>query len=71
MQHHFVAAIVPPVGAPWHFLLTTRGNEYLLAATGPAQQLAPGASAHAAADAVRGPEAPGAARAGEPAARTS
>ena len=44
MQHHFVAAIVPPVGAAWHYQLTTSGNEYLLAATGPAQQLAPGAS---------------------------
>jgi YidC/Oxa1 family membrane protein insertase len=45
MQHHFVAAIVPPTGAPWHYQLTTRGNEYLLAATGPAQQVAPGATA--------------------------
>ncbi len=45
MQHHFVAAIVPPPGAPWHYQLSTSGNEYLLAATGPAQQLAPGASA--------------------------
>jgi YidC/Oxa1 family membrane protein insertase len=45
MQHHFVAAIVPPAGAPWHYQLTTRGNEYLLAATGPAQQVAAGAAA--------------------------
>jgi YidC/Oxa1 family membrane protein insertase len=45
MQHHFVAAIVPPPGAAWHYQLTTRGNEYLLAATGPAQQVAPGAAA--------------------------
>jgi YidC/Oxa1 family membrane protein insertase len=45
MQHHFVAAIVPPVGAPWHYQLSTSGNEYLLAATAPPQQLAPGASA--------------------------
>ncbi len=37
MQHHFVAAIVPPVGAPWHYQLSTSGNEYLLAATAPAQ----------------------------------
>jgi YidC/Oxa1 family membrane protein insertase len=44
MQHHFVAAIVPPVGAPWHYQLTTSGNEYLLAATGPTQQVAPGAT---------------------------
>ena len=47
MQHHFVAAIVPPAGAPWHFLLGTRGNEYLLSATGPAQLVAPGAGATA------------------------
>ncbi len=44
MQHHFVAAIVPPVGSPWHYQLSTSGNEYLLAATAPAQSLAPGAS---------------------------
>jgi len=45
MQHHFVAAIVPPPGAPWHFQLTTQGNLYLLGATGAARELAPGASA--------------------------
>ena len=45
MQHHFVAAIVPPPGAPWHFQLSTQGNEYLLSTTGPTQQLAPGGSA--------------------------
>ncbi|MDE2220025.1 MAG: membrane protein insertase YidC [Gammaproteobacteria bacterium] len=45
MQHHFVAAIVPPTGAPWNYRLTTRGDEYLLAAIGPTQQVAPGASA--------------------------
>jgi YidC/Oxa1 family membrane protein insertase len=44
MQHHFVAAIVPPVGAPWHFQLTTQGNEYQLTATGPTSQIAPGAT---------------------------
>ena len=45
LQHHFVAAIVPPAVEAWHYQLTTRGNEYLFAATGPARQLAPGASA--------------------------
>ena len=45
MQHHFVAAIVPPPGAPWHYQIATRGNEFQLAATSPGQQLAPGASA--------------------------
>jgi YidC/Oxa1 family membrane protein insertase len=46
MQHHFVAAIVPSGGTPWHYLLSTKGNEFLLSATAPAQQLAPGASAN-------------------------
>ena len=45
MQHHFVAAIVPPAGAAWRFQLTTRGNEFLLAATGPAKTLGPGTGA--------------------------
>jgi YidC/Oxa1 family membrane protein insertase len=45
MQHHFVAAFVPPPGAPWHYQITTSGNTYLLAATAAPQQLAPGASA--------------------------
>ncbi|HVN99054.1 MAG TPA: membrane protein insertase YidC [Steroidobacteraceae bacterium] len=45
MQHHFVAAIVPPAGAPWHYQLSTQGDEYQLTATGPSQQVAPGASA--------------------------
>jgi YidC/Oxa1 family membrane protein insertase len=45
MQHHFVVAIVPPVGAPWHYQLTTQGYEYRLTATGPPRQLAPGATA--------------------------
>ena len=44
MQHHFVAAIVPPVGAPWHYHLTISGNEFLLTASAPQQQLAPGGS---------------------------
>ena len=44
MQHHFVAAIVPPVGVAWHYLLTTQGNEFLFSATGPSQQLAAGAT---------------------------
>ena len=47
MQHHFVAAIVPPAGAPWHYQISTQGNEYLLRATGTVQQVAAGASASA------------------------
>jgi YidC/Oxa1 family membrane protein insertase len=43
LQHHFVSAIVPPRGAPWHFGLGVQGTEYLLTATGPEQTIAPGA----------------------------
>ncbi|HEY1875432.1 MAG TPA: membrane protein insertase YidC [Steroidobacteraceae bacterium] len=45
LQHHFVSAIVPPRGAPWHFGLGVQGTEYLLSATGPEQAVAPGATA--------------------------
>jgi YidC/Oxa1 family membrane protein insertase len=45
LQHHFAAAIVPPAGEAWHYQLSTQGNEYLFAATGPSRQLSPGASA--------------------------
>ena len=45
LQHHFVSAIVPPRGAPWHFGLSVEGQQYLLSATGPPQSVAPGASA--------------------------
>ncbi|MBS0579317.1 MAG: membrane protein insertase YidC [Proteobacteria bacterium] len=45
LQHHFVSAIVPPPGAPWHFNLSAAGAQYLLSATSPPQTLAPGASA--------------------------
>jgi len=42
LQHHFVSAIVPPRGAPWHFGLGVQGTEYLLTARGPKQTIAPG-----------------------------
>jgi len=45
LQHHFVSAIVPPRGAPWHFTLGASGNQYLLSVTGPEQTVAPGATA--------------------------
>jgi YidC/Oxa1 family membrane protein insertase len=45
LQHHFVSAIVPPRGAPWHFGLNVDGQQYLLSATGPSQTVAPGADA--------------------------
>jgi YidC/Oxa1 family membrane protein insertase len=45
LQHHFVSAIVPPRGVPWHFGMGVSGNEYLLSATGPEQTVEPGATA--------------------------
>jgi YidC/Oxa1 family membrane protein insertase len=45
LQHHFVAAIVPPAGATYRYQLRTQGNQFLLSATGPAQTIAAGASA--------------------------
>jgi YidC/Oxa1 family membrane protein insertase len=45
LQHHFVAAIVPPAGESWRYKLKVQGNEFLLAATGPSRSVAPGASA--------------------------
>jgi len=44
LQHHFVSAIVPPRGAPWHFGLGVQGTDYLLTATGPEQTIAAGAN---------------------------
>jgi YidC/Oxa1 family membrane protein insertase len=44
LQHHFAAAIVPPAGEAWHYQLSTRGVEFQFTATGPSQQLAPGAT---------------------------
>ncbi len=44
LQHHFVSAIVPPRGAPWHLGLSVQGTDYLLSATGPEQSIAPGAT---------------------------
>jgi YidC/Oxa1 family membrane protein insertase len=44
LQHHFVSAIVPPTGVPWHFGVSVAGEQYLLSALGPEQTIAPGAS---------------------------
>ncbi|HEX4375601.1 MAG TPA: membrane protein insertase YidC [Steroidobacteraceae bacterium] len=44
-QHDFVAAIVPPAGVDYHFLLQTQGNEFLLKAQGPVEQVAAGGNA--------------------------
>jgi YidC/Oxa1 family membrane protein insertase len=44
-QHDFVAVMVPAQGEDYHFALQTQGNEFLLKAQGPLQQVAPGATA--------------------------
>src|SRR5260221_5810923 len=46
LQHHFAAAIVPPAGEAWHYLLTTPGGEYPFTAPRPSQQLGPRATSH-------------------------
>jgi YidC/Oxa1 family membrane protein insertase len=45
LQHHFVAAIVPPADAAYRYRLQVQGNEFLLKAQGPTEVVAPGASA--------------------------
>ena len=44
-QNDFVSAVVPPEGAPYRFTSEVVGPEYLLAAVGPQQTVAPGATA--------------------------
>jgi YidC/Oxa1 family membrane protein insertase len=45
LQHQFVSAIVPPADQPYKYLLQVRDKEYLLSATGPATEVAAGATA--------------------------
>ncbi len=42
MQHHFVSAVVPPVGETTHIALQTDGRKYLLSDVGPVHTVAPG-----------------------------
>jgi YidC/Oxa1 family membrane protein insertase len=44
LQHHFVSAIVPAKDAAYRFTLTSASDQYRLAATGPMQKIAPGAT---------------------------
>jgi YidC/Oxa1 family membrane protein insertase len=44
LQHHFVTAIVPKADTAYRFTMGGQENEYLLAAAGPLQVVAPGAS---------------------------
>jgi YidC/Oxa1 family membrane protein insertase len=45
LQHHFVAAIVPPPNVAYLYTLKTQGNEFLLKAQGPTEVVPSGASA--------------------------
>ncbi len=45
LQHHFVSAIVPPKDVPYRFTLSASGEQYLLSASGPLRQVAPGLTA--------------------------
>jgi YidC/Oxa1 family membrane protein insertase len=42
MQHHFVAAIVPPKGQAYQYTLRVDGQDYLFRTVGPAQAVVPG-----------------------------
>lgn len=43
IQHHFLAAIVPPPDVPFEFEATASNNRYLLTAMGPVSSVEPGA----------------------------
>ncbi len=44
LQHHFVAAIVPPAGEAWQYELRAKELDYLLRVIGPAQAIPAGGS---------------------------
>ncbi len=44
LQHHFVGAVVPPREGAYRFTLSADGPEYVLAAAGPLDTIAPGQS---------------------------
>ena len=56
LQHYFVSAIVPPRDQPWAFTMSVAGNQYLLSGTGPAERVAPEASAQFAQTLFVGPK---------------
>jgi YidC/Oxa1 family membrane protein insertase len=56
LEHHFVTAIVPPKDEPYHFTLTAAGDQFRLAAEGPAHTVAPGGSAKFGTDIFVGPK---------------
>jgi YidC/Oxa1 family membrane protein insertase len=45
LQHHFVSAVVPPEHQPYRYRLQVEDHQYLLSATGPFKEIAPGAAA--------------------------
>jgi YidC/Oxa1 family membrane protein insertase len=45
MQHHFVAALVPPKDAPQQYTLSVKDKDFLLRTVGPVKEVAPGATA--------------------------
>jgi len=45
LQHQFVSAVVPTTNQPYKYQLQVKGNDYLLSATGPATNVAPGGTA--------------------------
>jgi YidC/Oxa1 family membrane protein insertase len=45
LQHQFVAAVVPPAGEPYQYLLQVRNNDYLVSATGPMTEIPAGSKA--------------------------
>jgi YidC/Oxa1 family membrane protein insertase len=44
LQHHFVAAIVPPAGEAWQYELRVQDDDYLVRVVGPAHTIAAGGS---------------------------
>jgi YidC/Oxa1 family membrane protein insertase len=44
LQHHFVAAIVPPAGEAWQYELRVQDDDYLARVVGPAHAIAAGGS---------------------------
>ena len=46
LQHHFVAAVVPPSTETYRLTMRAQGQEYILAAAGPMSTVAPGQTAH-------------------------
>jgi len=45
LQHYFVSAVIPPAGEPWQlYSRAAQGERFIIGASGPQQELAPGAT---------------------------